>query len=239
MEQFDYNNFSSYTLRNNVPNLLTIIRLIGSPIFLPLLIVYLLPYNLFWLNCIVAVFFCFFALTDFFDGYLARKFNQETMLGKVLDPIADKFLLYATLVALLAAHKIFFYWVILFIGREFFMMGLRHIALENNFSVPVSLFGKIKTAVQMMMICVIILNPYQPLGLIGALGWNGTELLLIVVSLGMSLGSAKQYYHQFMRLLKESAVTGMKEYVSPTTSTNDSSPHDLSSQHDSSLSDSF
>lgn len=239
MEQFDYNHFSSYALRNNVPNLLTIIRLVGSPIFLPLLIVYLLPYNFFWLNCIVAVFFCFFALTDFFDGYLARKFNQETTLGKVLDPIADKFLLYASLVALLAAHKIFFYWVILFIGREFFMMGLRHIALENNFSVPVSMLGKVKTAFQMIMICVIILNPYQALGLTGALSWNGIEFFLILVSLGMSLGSAKQYYQLFMRLLKDSTMTNTKESASYTESTNDSSPHESSSLHDSSLSDSF
>lgn len=200
---FDYNNPYSHNFNHNVPNLLTIIRLIGSPIFLPFLIVYLLPYNLFWLNCIIAILFCLFALTDFFDGYLARKFKQETNFGKVLDPIADKFLLYATLVALLAAHKIFFYWVILFIGREFFMMGLRHIALENSFSVPVLLLGKIKTTFQMLMMCVIILNPYQELGLRGALGWNGTELCLILIALGLSLGSAVQYYQIFMKLWKE------------------------------------
>ena len=199
----DHNHFSSHNFKHNVPNFLTIIRLVCSPLFLPLLIVYLLPYNFLWLNCIIAVIFCLFALTDFFDGYLARKFNLETAIGKVLDPIADKFLLYATLVALLAAHKIFFYWVILFIGREFFMMGLRYIALEHNFSIPVSMLGKIKTVFQMIMICLIIVNPYQALGLTGALGWNGSELLLILVALGISLGSAKQYYQLFMRLLKE------------------------------------
>lgn len=224
LEQFDYNDTLSNNFKHNVPNFLTIIRLVGSPLFLPLLIVYLLPYNFFWLNCVIAALFSLFALTDFFDGYLARRFNQETAFGRVLDPIADKFLLYATLVALLAAHKIFFYWVILFIGREFFMMGLRHIALENNFSVPVSLFGKIKTAFQMIMICVIILNPYQELGLAGALGWNGTELLLILVALALSLGSAKQYYHVFMRAWKaqENAARGV-------------SPHDVSSSDASSL----
>lgn len=230
LEQFDYNDTLSNNFKHNVPNFLTIIRLVCSPLFLPLLIVYLLPYNLFWLNCVIAVFFCLFALTDFFDGYLARKFNQETALGRVLDPIADKFLLYATLVALLAAHKLFFYWVILFIGREFFMMGLRHIALENNFSVPVSILGKIKTAFQMAMICVIILNPYQALGLTGALGWNGTELLLILVALGLSLGSAKQYYHLFMRVWKESAAADMKKDAA-----REVSPHDASSNDPSSL----
>jgi len=169
------------------------------------------------------VLFCLLALTDFFDGYLARKFKQETTFGRVLDPIADKFLLYATLVALLAAHKIFFYWVILFIGREFFMMGLRHIALENSFSVPVVLLGKIKTTCQMIMLCVIILNPYQGLGLRGALGWNGTELLLILVSLGLSLGSAVQYYQLFMKLWKEKNTIHSEP------------PHDLSSSDSSTL----
>jgi len=220
LEQFDYNHISN-NLKNNVPNLLTIIRLVCSPLFLPLLIVYLLPYNLFWLNCIVAAFFCFFALTDFFDGYLARKFNQETAIGRVLDPIADKFLLYATLVALLAAHKIFFYWVILFIGREFFMMGLRHIALERNFSIQVSMLGKIKTAFQMIMIFVIILNPDQALGLRDSLGWNGVEFILILLTLGISLGSAKQYYQLFMRRLNE------KEHVSFEASAHDTSLRDF------------
>lgn len=221
MEHFDYNDTISNNLKNNVPNFLTIIRLVCSPLFLPLLIVYLLPYNLFWVNCIVAAFFCFFALTDFFDGYLARKFNQETAIGRVLDPIADKFLLYATLVALLAADKIFFYWVILFIGREFFMMGLRHIALENNFSVPVSMLGKVKTTCQMIMICVIILNPYQELGLAGSLGWNGTELLLILVTLCISLGSAKQYCQLFIRLFQQ------KEDALHDASHSESSTHDF------------
>jgi CDP-diacylglycerol--glycerol-3-phosphate 3-phosphatidyltransferase len=202
LEQFDYHNFTSHTIKNNFPNLLTVIRLVCSPIILPFLIVGFLPYNFFWLNCIVAIFFCFFALTDFFDGYLARRLNQETTVGKVLDPIADKFLLYSTLVALLAAHKIFFYWVILFIGREFFIMGLRYVALEQAISVSVSMLGKIKTTIQMIMLCVMILNPYHALGIIGAPGWNGTEFILIFLALAMSLFSAKQYYHVFMNAFR-------------------------------------
>lgn len=198
MKHFDYKDNASSNFTHNVPNLLTIFRLVCSPLFLPFIIVYLLPYNIFWLNCVIALFFCLFAATDFFDGYLARKLHQETTFGKVLDPIADKFLLYATLVALLAAHKIFFYWVIILIGREFFMMGLRYIALEQAILVPVSLLGKIKTALQMIMICVIIINPCQALGLTGAFAWNGVELGLILLTIAISLKSAKDYYNFFM-----------------------------------------
>ncbi len=183
----------------NIPTILTLMRLVLSPLVLPLLFVYLLPYNYFWLNSALAVLFIFFGLTDFFDGYLARKLHQETPLGRVLDPIADKFLVYSTLVALLAVHKIYFYWVIIFIGREFFLMGLRHIALENNITVHVSSWGKLKTFAQMAVLTVMIANPYQALGVFGAPGWNITELLLLLLALVLSVWSAWRYYVVFMR----------------------------------------
>lgn len=181
----------------NVPNVLTIARLIFSPLFLPFLIVYLLPFNIFWINCFIAIIFGFLGLTDFFDGYIARRFKQETQLGQILDPIADKFLLYSTLVTLLAAGKIYFYWVILLIGREIFMMGLRNVALEHNFSVKVSILGKIKTTLQMLFILVVILNPVQHLGMRGAPHWNGTEAVLLFITLAVSLLSAYKYYVSF------------------------------------------
>jgi len=184
----------------NVPNILTIIRLVCSPLFLPFLIVYLLPLNLFWLNSVVALLFGFFSLTDFFDGYLARKFKQETRLGQVLDPIADKFLLYASLVALLTINKIYFYWVIILIGREIFMMGLRNIALEHHFTIKVSMLGKIKTFLQMITIFILILNPYQDLGFTGAPKWNATEQLFLFATILIALLSAYKYYQSFVAL---------------------------------------
>lgn len=193
----------------NLPNWLTIIRLVVSPLTLPVLLYYFLPFNLLWLNASLAVLFVLFGLTDFFDGYLARKFDQETSLGKMLDPIADKFLVYSTLVALLAAGKIFFYWVIIFIGREFFIMGLRSIALEHNFSVPVSLLGKVKTVFQMILLTWIIVNPYQALGWRTCTIWNGGELLLLVITLALTIVSAQQYYVSFMEAFMQ------KECLSP------------------------
>ncbi len=181
----------------NFPTFLTLLRLILSPCILPLALVYLLPYNFLWLNSLLTLFFVFLSLTDFFDGYLARKYNWETKLGRALDPIADKFLVSSTLIALLAVKKINFIWVLIIIGREFFLMGLRQIALENNFSISVSFWGKLKTSLQLIMLSFIILNPYQDYGI--NFSWNILELFLILLAILISIYSAFQYYCEFKK----------------------------------------
>jgi len=143
------------------------------------------------------LFFIVLGLTDFFDGYLARKYNQETVLGKALDPLADKFLFFSSLVALVTLHKLYFYWAILLIGREFFIMGLRIIALEQAFDIPVSALGKIKTFFQFLYITVIILN-FSIFKNQIFLGLSVEELLL-VGSLLFSLGSAYGYFLSFIK----------------------------------------
>lgn len=186
----------------NTPTLLTLLRLIFSPLILPVLLVYLLPYNLMWLNILLGILFILLSITDFFDGYLARKYNQETMVGRVLDPLADKFLSYSALIGLLVANKIFFYWVIILIGRDFFVMGMRHVALEHHFSVAVSKLSKLKTAVQLITITVIIINPYQQFGFLGH-QWNQIEFWLLIITLLFSLMTAQQYYDAFIKQLQE------------------------------------
>lgn len=180
----------------NIPLQLTLIRLIVSPLILPLGMVYLLPYNNVFINCIMALFFVVLGLTDFFDGYLARKYNQETVVGKALDPLADKFLFFSALIALVFLHKIYFYWAILLIGREFFIMGLRILALEQNFDIPVSWIGKVKTLFQSLYIMSAILN-IMPLQIPVAFGMS-VQNALLVGSLLFSLGSAYSYYVSFM-----------------------------------------
>ena len=177
---------------------LTLFGLIVSPLVLPLLLVHLLPYNSLLINSCLAVLFVLLGLTDFFDGYFARKYNQESTLGRVLDPLADKFLTYSALIALLAAGKIYFYWVIILIGRELFVMGLRHIALEHEFSIFVSKLSKLKTATLMACITMIIINPFQSMG-VHALYWNGIEMGLLLITLLLSILSAEQYYDDCMK----------------------------------------
>ncbi|MEX0671998.1 MAG: CDP-diacylglycerol--glycerol-3-phosphate 3-phosphatidyltransferase [Candidatus Babeliales bacterium] len=177
--------------KENIPILLTLTRLIISPLVVPLLFVWLLPLDLIIINSLLAVFFIALCLTDLFDGYLARKYDVQTQLGAALDPIADKFLVYATLIGLLAAGKINYYWVVLLIGREFFVMGLRLVALQERIPVPVSQLAKVKTAFQMIMLAYIIWNPYQSLSFES---WaNGFEAALIAVTLLLSLGTASIY----------------------------------------------
>lgn len=192
-----------------LPTVLTLTRLVLSPLMLPVLLVYLLPYNNFVINIALAVLFLLLSLTDLFDGYFARKFNQVTKLGKQLDPLADKFLSYSTLVALLAAGKIFFYWVIILIGRDFFVMGLRAIAQDRGLSIPVSFFGRIKTIGLTIFLAFIIFNPYQAAGLSNS--WNMIEAFLLVIVLLLSLLSAKNYYLQFREKL------GLPEFLDATT----------------------
>jgi CDP-diacylglycerol--glycerol-3-phosphate 3-phosphatidyltransferase len=182
----------------SLPMMLTFIRLIGSPLVLPFFLVYLLPYNLTWLNTILAVLFFLFGLTDFFDGYLARKYHQVTPTGAMLDHVADKFLLYSTLIALVAAHKLYFFWAIIWIGREFFIMTLRQIALEHKFSISVSSYGKVKTVMQIACLTWVIINPAHARGF-SAFYWNGTELLLLLLATALSLVSAHNYFSVFMK----------------------------------------
>ena len=184
----------------NLPTTLTLIRLVLSPIILPILFVYLLPLNNVVINGLLGLLFVAFSLTDFFDGYLARKYRQETALGSILDPIADKFLVYSVLIALAVVHKMYFFWVIIFIGREFFMMGLRQIALEHHFSVHVSMLGKLKTAFQMICLTVIIANPYQSLGfgLHGKELFNTIELITLTLALLFTVASGYLYYRSFI-----------------------------------------
>lgn len=181
----------------NLPTALTLIRLISSIILLPFLIVYLLPLNYLWLNCLITMLFSVVALTDFFDGYLARKYKLETSFGRELDHIADKFLVTSTLISLLAINKIYFFWCLILILRELFLLALRLIANEANLSISVMFIGKLKTAFQFIMLGLIIANPYQNLGLTLS-NWNIIEAISIFFALFFSILSAFFYFNIFL-----------------------------------------
>ncbi len=181
----------------NIPTKLTHVRLIIAPLFLPFLFYWLLPYNNLIINIFLALFFIALSFTDMLDGYFARRLGQESKIGGLLDPIADKFLIFSTLVSLLAVDKIFFYWVVLFIGRELFVTGLRLISCECGYSIHVSYLAKVKTSVQYLFLTWVIVNPYQAFG-IYAQWWNGGEWLLLFLSLVLSLFTAYQYYRFFI-----------------------------------------
>jgi CDP-diacylglycerol---glycerol-3-phosphate 3-phosphatidyltransferase len=180
----------------NLPLALTLIRLVIAPLVFPFLFVYLLPFDSCYINSALGTLFFLVSLTDFFDGYIARRYGQVTRLGAMLDPIADKFLMMATLISLLAVSKIYFLWVFIFIAREFFVTALRALALEQGFAVPVVGLGKAKTVVQMFYMLLLIVRPLH-VSLYSKV-WLAEQVLL-VSALILSIGSAYKYSKMFMR----------------------------------------
>lgn len=182
-----------------LPITLTLIRLIVSPLVLPLLIVYVLPYDCWVANGAVTLLFIALSITDFFDGYLARKYHTTSKIGSALDHIADKFLTYSTFIALVAIHKIYFFWVIIFIGRDFFVMGLRQIALENNCNLPVDYIGKVKTAAQLVLLMWLIARPISPSPMhVYTIQYIETTLLSLAILFTLISG-----YHYYMQCFKQ------------------------------------
>ena len=181
------------------PTYLTLIRLICAPIMVPFLIVRYVHQNDFVINLGIAALFLLFGITDYLDGFFARKYAQESKLGATLDHLADKFLTFSALIGLLAVHKISYIWVLLLVGRELFVMGLREIALEHAMSIRVSSSGKLKTVVHIILIAWMIANPMQA-AQSGC--WNFIETGLLIGSVILSWNSAYKYFMVFYAQLK-------------------------------------
>ncbi|MGG0822672.1 CDP-diacylglycerol--glycerol-3-phosphate 3-phosphatidyltransferase [Paenibacillus turicensis] len=153
----------------NLPNRITLLRIFMIPLMLIALLVdgqwwtqeltmgtYHLPLN----QLVGAVLFIVAAGTDGIDGYLARKHNQVTNLGKLLDPLADKLLVTAVLIALVAMGKCESWMVIVIISREFAVTGLREVALLDGSVIAASKWGKAKTITQIVAISALLLNNF-------------------------------------------------------------------------------
>jgi len=159
----------------NLPNRITIARICLIPIMMVFLLVdfSFYPKPLVWnsyelpLNQLVAAFiFVLAASTDGIDGYLARKNNMVTNLGKLLDPLADKLLVAAVLISLVEMGKCDSWIAVVIISREFAVTGLRQIALLDGSVVAASKWGKAKTVVQIVAIILMLINNF-PFELIG------------------------------------------------------------------------
>ncbi len=139
----------------NIPNLLTVLRLILVPV---MVVVFYLPFNGHLL--VAAGIFTLAAVTDWFDGYLARRLGQTTAFGAFLDPVADKLMVSVALVLLVERHNdlLFTLAACVIIGREIVVSALREWMAElgRRTSVAVSMVGKVKTAFQMVSIIVLL-----------------------------------------------------------------------------------
>jgi CDP-diacylglycerol--glycerol-3-phosphate 3-phosphatidyltransferase len=136
----------------NLPNKLTILRIVIVPFFVIALTIEAIPFG----KWIALGLFIIASLTDFLDGYIARKHNLITDFGKFADPLADKLLVCSALICLLGLQKINVYVVLIIISRDFIISGFRLIAASKGVVIAADWFGKVKTALQMVMIPFII-----------------------------------------------------------------------------------
>jgi CDP-diacylglycerol--glycerol-3-phosphate 3-phosphatidyltransferase len=111
-----------------------------------------------WLDYFAGLIFVIASVTDFFDGFIARSWDQMTKLGAILDPLADKMLILAGFLGLLVLDRASAWAVFLILTREFFITGLRVVAISEGKDVASTMAGKIKTVIQMIAIGFLIMN---------------------------------------------------------------------------------
>jgi CDP-diacylglycerol--glycerol-3-phosphate 3-phosphatidyltransferase len=167
----------------NLPNALTLFRIFMVPLLVAVL---LTRYD----EMFAASIFMAASLTDLLDGYLARKRGQVTTLGALLDPVADKLLISSAFISLVQLQIVPAWMVVIIIGREFAVSGLRSIASSQGFTIDVSKTGKIKMATQVAAITLMILGIQHPL--FKTLG--GIALWMVVL---FATWSAYEYFRTF------------------------------------------
>ena len=163
----------------NLPNKLTIFRVILIPFFVVCMLIPTIPFN----NIIACVIFCVASFTDFLDGYLARRDGLVTNFGKFMDPLADKLLVGAALICLIETGQLPAWVVVIIISREFIISGFRLIASDNGVVIAASYWGKFKTVSQMVMVIVLILNIQLPIFQIIGTVLMWISVVLTIVSL--------------------------------------------------------
>lgn len=195
----------------NLPNKLTILRLISVPLFI---VVYLIPYQsldihiptyevltteLTIFDIIIFLIFGLSSLTDYLDGYLARKNNLVTTFGKFVDPIADKLIVNCALLLLASSHKISIIVPIIMISRDIIVDAIRLVASQKNIVLAASFLGKAKTMTQMIAICILLLNNvvFEYIGI-------PMDQIMIWLATGISVLSGIDYFIKNKQYIMES-----------------------------------
>lgn len=163
----------------NLPNKLTVLRMIMVPFFVLFMLTDLGgPANK-WITLAI---FCVASLTDMLDGKIARARNLVTNFGKFMDPLADKMLVCSAMICFIPQGKLAAWYVIIVIAREFIISGFRLVASDNNIVIAASYWGKFKTVSQMVMIILLIADFGGIFTVIGQI-FVWVSLVLTVVSL--------------------------------------------------------
>ena len=181
----------------NLPNALTVTRIFLVPLLVVVLLTQFAGHQIFGVakELIGAAIFAVASITDWLDGYLARRRRQVTWLGQVLDPIADKLLTSAAFISLVQLGLAPAWMVALIIGREFAITGLRSLAYTRGITIPASPLGKIKMASQVTAILLLILG-WRPLPWLAPIGYAALWVVMLTAVI-----SAVDYYRRFVLLL--------------------------------------
>ncbi|HHT42621.1 MAG TPA: CDP-diacylglycerol--glycerol-3-phosphate 3-phosphatidyltransferase [Firmicutes bacterium] len=170
----------------NLPNVVTLIRITLVPLF-----VYLYLINPGEMNLSAAFVFLLAAVTDGLDGYLARRRREITRFGQLIDPIADKLLISAALLALVEAGLVSTWLALIILGREFAVSGLRILAAAEGKVIAASLWGKVKTVTQISAVMAFFLG----------ISWAPVVMWLAVV---VTIISGVRYFQKAQDVLKSS-----------------------------------
>jgi len=182
----------------NLPNALASLRILLAPLMFWIILNPELftnnGFHISWNYYTASLLFVLASATDFFDGYIARQWNQMTMLGAILDPLADKMLTLAAFLGLMMIGEASAWAIYIIIVRELFITGIRTVAVSEGLSVKASWAGKVKTVAQMIAIGFFLLM-HWPLG---------TELLWFAVAL--TVYSGLEYLWGFRKALLKDEI---------------------------------
>jgi len=173
----------------NLPNFLTTLRILLIPVFI---LFFTIPHPA--RPFLSVLIFLTASLTDFFDGYIARRRAQITKLGKLLDPVADKLLVSSALILLVSVGRVPAWIVIVIIAREFIVTGLRAVAATENVILASEPLGKIKLFFQIFSVVLLLLDEH--LGPVNLYFWGNRFLELSMV---LTILSGGQYCIDFWR----------------------------------------
>jgi len=192
----------------NLPNTLTIARIFIVPLLVAVLVQerIILHWNgaVITNDVVALIIFWVAAATDLLDGYLARRWGQVTTIGTLLDPIADKLLVSAALISLVQVRVVPGWLVVLLVGREFAVSGLRSIAAVEGYTIKASELGKTKTFWQVLAISLLMISMHHA----WVARWANLSLYVVVL---FSIWSAISYFNKFWRKIDIRTKQGRRQ----------------------------
>ncbi len=202
-------------MKINFPNVLVLIRIALVPVVVILL---MLPsmgiqvttvtgWNIYITDIIAGLLFITASITDWLDGWYARRYNQITTFGKLFDPLADKILVNTTLILFSARGFLPIIFTIIFICRDILVDGLRMMLASNNVVLAADKLGKLKTVFQMLGLSLLYFVHIQPETFFNVFNWTNIEMVLLIIpmliALTFSVISGVNYFVKGFKLIKE------------------------------------